>query len=433
MKSPNSARWQEHDAPYEVFEGCACKTLRLEKDCTAYEALGQNSFLADGTLASLTFTVQVFGAVPNDDFPVYIGMHGGGGAATENEKGYKDAKASNNGAWRQMTDAYKSFTSGIWISLRGIGDSWDMHFTSGSYVLIERLIENLILFGVKKDDKYLNVNANRIYLIGFSAGGDGVYRLGMHLTQRFAAINMGGGHRGDTKFTNHANLPICLQVGEQDCWYGGRSNLAAKAGRDLQQLRAEYRASVSESEAKVYAHDVFLHVTAKDKPEPPARDLWNNWKSSDSDDIYSHRHFMWENKYFNWFKPADATREASEVIWNVDAWLTEYDQSPDFFNVVNGWADVATTYGPRTPGRRSAFLNTNPIDWLNQYVRTSIPKQIVWDLFTDRQSNDNFKSAIYGEYMMAAVDDFGCLLCSVYLLILSTQLIPQACARLRKA
>jgi len=68
-----------------------------------------------------------------------------------------------------------------------------------SYVLIERLIENNILFDARKDINNLSarmapVDPKRLYLIGFSAGGDAVYRLATRLAQRFGAVNMGGDH-----------------------------------------------------------------------------------------------------------------------------------------------------------------------------------------------------------------------------------------------
>jgi len=53
-------------------------------------------------------------------------------------------------------------------------------------------------------------------LVGFSAGGDGAFRLSNRLAQRFAGANIGSGDPGDVDPTNLMNVPACLQVGEQD-------------------------------------------------------------------------------------------------------------------------------------------------------------------------------------------------------------------------
>ena len=203
------------------------------------------------TLTTLTYTIQVIVKPPSDGFPVYIGMHGGGGPGKPSPLSargwasvYANMKAENDSEWDIMTRAYKgAINNGVWISLRGIGDSWDMHFTRAGYVLVERMIENLIMWGVKYSGNYTNVDPSRVYLLGFSAGGDGIYRLGMRLSQRFAGLNAGGGNSGwDVigNLTNLMNLPICLQVGEQDDAGIERMKNVAQSGANLDSLRAAY-------------------------------------------------------------------------------------------------------------------------------------------------------------------------------------------------
>ena len=67
-----------------------------------------------------------------------------------------------------------------------VRDTWDCHFNPESYPLYDRLIENLIAF--------YDVDPNRVYLMGFSAGGDGVYGVTSKMADRFAAANMSAGH-----------------------------------------------------------------------------------------------------------------------------------------------------------------------------------------------------------------------------------------------
>ena len=60
----------------------------------------------------------------------------------------------------------------------GISDTWDLHFQEDSYPLYDRLIQNMIYT--------CNADPNRVYLLGFSAGGDGVYQILPRMADRFA-------------------------------------------------------------------------------------------------------------------------------------------------------------------------------------------------------------------------------------------------------
>ena len=75
-----------------------------------------------------------------------------------------------------------SIHNGFYVVPRGITNTWDMHFQPESYVLYDRLIENMILFEP--------VNPDKVYLLGYSAGGDGVYQIAPRMADRWAAVNM---------------------------------------------------------------------------------------------------------------------------------------------------------------------------------------------------------------------------------------------------
>lgn len=64
-----------------------------------------------------------------------------------------------------------------------------------------------------------SIDPNKVYLEGFSAGGDGVYAIAPRMADRFAAANMSSGHPNNVSFLNMRNLPIQLQVGEDDDLY----------------------------------------------------------------------------------------------------------------------------------------------------------------------------------------------------------------------
>ena len=118
----------------------------------------------------------------------------------------------NDGQWEHMGIYYRnSVKNGIYINPRGVRDTWDTHANPESYPLYDRLIENLIVFS--------NADPNRIYLLGFSAGGDGVYLVGPRMADRFAALHMSAGHPNKGSMVNLYHTPIQLQVGMNDDAY----------------------------------------------------------------------------------------------------------------------------------------------------------------------------------------------------------------------
>ncbi|MBP3292256.1 MAG: hypothetical protein J6N32_00730, partial [Clostridia bacterium] len=108
--------------------------------------------------ATMKYTISKIGEPGENGYPVYIALHGGGGTT----------KDVNDSQWQHMQIYYRdSVESGIYVAPRGVRDTWNTHFNDESYALYERLIENLSI--------YENIDTNRIYLMGYSAGGDGVY------------------------------------------------------------------------------------------------------------------------------------------------------------------------------------------------------------------------------------------------------------------
>jgi len=70
------------------------------------------------------------------------------------------------------------------------------------------LIENLIVFE--------QVDPNRVYILGYSAGGDGVYQIGPRMADRWAAVAMMAGHPNDARPESLRNTPFTLHMGGQD-------------------------------------------------------------------------------------------------------------------------------------------------------------------------------------------------------------------------
>ena len=173
--------------------------------------------------ATMRYTVAVIGEEPENGYPLYIAMHGGG---------YGETPDDNDEQWEDMQEYYSDvLETGVYVAVRGVRDTWDTHFNPESYPLYDRLIEYMILTE--------NVDPNRVYLEGFSAGGDGVYAIGARMADRFAASNMSSGHPNGISMINYCHLPITLQAGEWDDAYD-RNTVTAQYGLILDALQAEF-------------------------------------------------------------------------------------------------------------------------------------------------------------------------------------------------
>jgi hypothetical protein len=160
---------------------------------------------------------------------LYFGLHGGSEDHPDDDYNYPGGLV-NNGSWSHLQtwyeEAIKEQGGAIYVIPRGVTDECDLFETPEAHVLFERLIMLMLtphplqLSGSNqstlKDDSAPLVDANHVYISGFSAGGDGVYQLATHLADRFAATNMPAGHPGGVKLNNLCNVPMILQVGDQD-------------------------------------------------------------------------------------------------------------------------------------------------------------------------------------------------------------------------
>ncbi len=257
--------------------------------------------------ATMNYTLATIGEEGENGYPVYIALHGGGGTT----------KDVNDDQWRQMQTYYRfCVKSGIYIAPRGVRDTWDTHFNPESYPLYERLLENLSI--------YYNIDTNRVYLLGYSAGGDGVYQISPRLADRFAAVNMSAGHPNGVNLTNLYNTPIALQCGEKDSAYD-RNLETAKYNAVLYDLSVLYGRN---GEPEGYEHRAFLHL--------------------------GKGHAVKDN---------DVRRTEQTVLTDLDGWLE------------NGQSDTENT-------------NTNAVDFVSAYTRNPLPERVVWDLSVRAEQSD---------------------------------------------
>jgi hypothetical protein len=149
---------------------------------------------------SLRWYEKVVGNPTQGGYALFICLHGGGqGSAQMNDSQWKDIIPFESGGFQNGTIA---------VACRGITNTWNLHFVDESYPAITRLIEDYIIFR--------NVDPNRVYLMGFSAGGDGTYALSERLPHLLAACSPQGGHPNGVSTINLCNCPIYMACGEKD-------------------------------------------------------------------------------------------------------------------------------------------------------------------------------------------------------------------------
>src|SRR6185295_3610744 len=104
-------------------------------------------------------------------------------------------------------DLYKP-AEGLYIAPRAPTNAWNLWHEAPMDALLDRLIEDAIVFG--------GVNPDRVYLMGYSAGGDGVYQLGPRMADRWAAAAMMAGHPNEASPLGLRNIGFAIQVGAND-------------------------------------------------------------------------------------------------------------------------------------------------------------------------------------------------------------------------
>jgi hypothetical protein len=332
----------------------------------------------------LKYSFEPFGPQPKDGFSLFVGLHGGGAPTTTGteEKRQEDSRKSNNDAWYYMAKQNygekleAQVGSGVYIATRGLVNDWDLHFRPQSYVLLQRLIRNLILPNPPEAKEWMQKNnkdkkptaqtfidPNRVFILGFSAGGDGVYRLAEVLSDRFAAANMSAGHPGATKIVNLANIPICLQVGEEDGnstrWNQyARNQWTVKTGQEL--------LAFQNKDPSYYKHAVFVHPTKA--LMKAATDEWEKGGSNPNDEPTAHN--IWE------------TQELSNHKYDMfDQWK---DWKLDPMPVNDGnFFDVPADQNHVSPFNTCAALwvsRKNIDDENSVRVRNPIPQLVIWDI-----------------------------------------------------
>lgn len=159
-----------------------------------------------------------YGTAPKRSHSLWISLHGGGNAEP----------AVNEQQWHNQIRLYQP-AEGLYLAPRAPTNTWNLWHESHIDPLLQRLIDAEVAVN--------GVDPDRLYLMGYSAGGDGVWQLAPRMADRFAAAAMMAGHPGDASLLPLRNLPFGIFMGGADSAYN-RNTLAAEKAADLDRLHA---------------------------------------------------------------------------------------------------------------------------------------------------------------------------------------------------
>ena len=179
----------------------------------------------------MPFYYRVNGVSPKDGRSLFISLHGGGNCPA----------FVNDQQWENQKSLYKP-EEGVYLVPRAPTNNWNLWNEGHIDPLFQRLIENMILFE--------GVNPNRVFVMGYSAGGDGVYHMGPRMADRWAAAAMMAGHPNDSNPDSLRNTAFTIHVGANDSAYN-RNKVAAQWEKLL--------AGLKEKDPQGYTHQVMIH------------------------------------------------------------------------------------------------------------------------------------------------------------------------------
>lgn len=242
----------------------------------------------------LACACRVFGPTPKDGRSLYISMHGGGHCPKE----------VNDEQWMNQIYLYEPL-EGVYVAPRAPWNTSDLWHRKGLDELFEDVIRACVVFE--------GVNPNKVYLLGYSAGGDGVWRVAPRMADKWAAASMMAGHPGESSQVNLMNTPYMIWMGEHDHYYD-RNILAKEKAQVMDSLAAAHPGKYIHSnniiEGKGHWMDrvdtAAIGWMAQYRRMPyPKQVVWRQER-------VTREHFYWLTA------PADEVEQGKTVIANID-------------------------------------------------------------------------------------------------------------------
>lgn len=332
---------------------------------------------------TMQYLIEVKGEPDDSGYPLYITLHGGGDTTKE----------ENDSAWHDMFYYYKdSVDHGIYVACRGMEDVWNMHSLPDAYAMYDRIIEDMVLLK--------NADPNRVYLLGFSAGGDGVYEITPRLADRLAAVNMSSGHPNSVSLLNVANVPFQIQVGIRDFY--SETALRCIRGAEFKKILGDYHDTYGFG----YEHRVLVHVPeghgindCSIASDPNSLVLYDpatfalrarneNWLRVFSDiykQYYPNYHL---DKEYSDLMTGLSYRSAEGSIGEIEDEAKIQEALDTFSNFSASLLYKVTGTEEGDFGMQTAIEDTNAVHYVSNYTRTYCPARLVWDLSTRADKRD---------------------------------------------
>ena len=265
----------------------------------------------------MPFYYQKFGEMPPEGSSLFISMHGGGATRAEvNDQQYENQK--------HLYDQTMDTLEGIYLVPRAPTNTWNMWHQNH----IDDFFNSIIQLSVALE----NVNPNKVYLLGYSAGGDGVYQLAPRIADRWAAAYMMAGHPNETSPLGLKNTPFALHVGGLDKAYD-RNLIAQQWKTMLEELEKQAPGT--------YIHQVKIHeglghwMNGEDAVALPWMQNFKRnpipekvvWKQDDR----HHNRFYWLGV------PEDLIENGGEVI-------VEYSNLKNEINILSNYSNTLEVY-----------------------------------------------------------------------------------------
>ena len=299
----------------EIRERAVTAWRQRENDA-AETALSEGQVMRDGK--TMKFTWRTHGTRPQTGRSLFISLHGGGGTTAE----------VNDQQWENQGSMYSDVKEGIYVAPRAPTNSWNLWHQAHVDGLLDEIIQTMVLTQ--------DVDPDRVYLIGYSAGGDGVYQLAPRMADRFAAAGAFAGHPNETVHDGLRNLPFTIHMGGQDSAY--KRNEVARQWKD--QL-----AEAQRHDPNGYPHVVKIHEEL------------GHWMKNR------------ENASLDWMQSQIRRRNPERVVWKQDDvlsdrfyWLKVDEPVARDRKVVEMGGNVITIIEPGAPGTLRIRLDDQMLD-----------------------------------------------------------------------
>jgi poly(3-hydroxybutyrate) depolymerase len=226
-EAARAERLTRDEAAQARAEAWAAFVARVRPACEAEIAAGA----VERGGVRMPFAWSERGAAPPDGRSLWISLHGGGGAPPR----------VNDQQWENQKRLYAP-AEGIYVAPRAPGNEWNLWHQAPVDALLDGLITDMVVAR--------GVNPDRVHILGYSAGGDGVYQLAPRMADRWAAAAMMAGHPNDARPDGLRNIGFTLHVGADDSAFN-RNGVAREWERALAALAA--------ADPGGYAHWVHVH------------------------------------------------------------------------------------------------------------------------------------------------------------------------------